>query len=173
MLHFRRLTVLVLCVCSLAAIAADKRRITEKDLFRFTWIADPQLAPDGSQVAFVRVTVADKKDDYDTAIWILPVKGGDPRPLTAGPRDTSPQWSPDGTQLAFVRSIETDGRRQPPQIYVLSMTGGEATQLTKLAKGTSRPTWSPDGKMIAFNSTTTADDIAKEQCKGGGAKDSP
>jgi len=116
--------------------------------------------------------VADKKDDYDTALWIVSTKGGEPRPLTAGPRDTSPQWSPDGTRLAFVRSVEKDGKRQPPQIYVLYMSGGEATPLTKLPKGASRPAWSPDGKMIAFNSTTTPDDMAKEQCKGGvGAKD--
>ncbi len=168
----RRPLLLLLCVCSLAALAADKRPITEKDLFKFTWIADPQLSPDGSQVAFVRVTVADKKDDYDTAIWLVPTKGGDPRPLTAGARDTSPQWSPDGTRLAFVRSVEKDGKHQPPQIYVLYMSGGEAAQITKLPKGASRPTWSPDGKMLAFNSTTTADDISKEQCKGGAARES-
>jgi dipeptidyl aminopeptidase/acylaminoacyl peptidase len=170
MVHLRRAVLLVLCVCSLVAFA-EKRPITEKDLFKFTWIADPQLSPDGSQVAFVRVTVADKKDEYDTAIWIVPTKGGDPRPLTSGPRDTSPQWSPDGTRLAFVRSVEKDGKRQPPQIYLLYMAGGEASQVTKLAKGASRPTWSPDGKLIAFNSTTTPEDIAKEQCKGGAARD--
>jgi dipeptidyl aminopeptidase/acylaminoacyl peptidase len=169
-MHLRRAFLFVLCFCSLAAFS-QKRSITEKDLFKFTWIADPQLSPDGSQVAFVRVTVADKKDDYDTALWIVSTKGGDPRLLTAGPRDTSPQWSPDGQRLAFVRSVEKDGKRQPPQIYVLYMAGGEATQVTKLPKGASRPTWSPNGKMIAFNSTTTADDIAKEQCKSGGAKD--
>jgi dipeptidyl aminopeptidase/acylaminoacyl peptidase len=168
MVHLRRAVLLVLCVCSLVSFA-EKRPITEKDLFKFTWIADPQLSPDGSQVAFVRVTVADKKDEYDTAIWIVPTKGGDPRPLTSGPRDTSPQWSPDGTRLAFVRSVEKDGKRQPPQIYLLYMAGGEASQVTNLAKGASRPTWSPDGKLIAFNSTTTPEDIAKEACKLRGA----
>ena len=169
MYRLRQTLFVALCLCSIVA-AAQKRSITEKDLFKFTWIADPQLSPDGSQVAFVRVTVADKKDDYDTALWIVSTKGGDPRPLTAGPRDTSPHWSPDGTRLAFARSIEKDGKRQPPQIYVLYMSGGEATQLTKLPKGASRPTWSPDGKMLAFNSPTSPEDIAKEQCKSS-AKD--
>src|SRR5204862_7912834 len=36
--------------------AADKRAITEKDLFDFVWIGDPQISPDGSRVAFVRVS---------------------------------------------------------------------------------------------------------------------
>ena len=166
----RRAAVVLLCLCSLA-LFAQKRSITEKDLFKFTWIADPQLSPDGSQVAFVRVTVSDKKDDYDTAIWVVSTKGGEPRALTSGPRDTSPQWSPDGARLAFVRSVEKDGRRQPPQVFLLYMSGGEAQPLTKLPKGASRPTWSPDGKLIAFNSTTAPEDLAKEQCKGGGVKE--
>ncbi len=161
-----RWVVLVLFSVCLAGLA-QKRPITERDLFQFTWIADPQPSPDGSQVAFVCVTVNDKKDDYDTAIWMVSTKGGDPRMLTAGPRDTSPQWSPDGTRLAFVRSVEKDGKRQAPQIYILPLSGGEAWQLTKLPRGASRPTWSPDGKTLAFNSTTNEEDLAKEACKAG------
>jgi len=51
------------------AIAAG-RPITETDIFRFTWVADPQISPDGRRVAFVRVTVNEKKDGYDTALLI-------------------------------------------------------------------------------------------------------
>ncbi len=43
---------------------AQKRNITEKDLFDFVWIGDPQISPDGSRVLFVRVTVNVKKDGY-------------------------------------------------------------------------------------------------------------
>ena len=41
---------------------AQRRAITEKDLFAFVWVADPQISPDGSQVAFVKVSVDEKKD---------------------------------------------------------------------------------------------------------------
>ena len=34
------------------ASQADKRGITEKDLFDFLWIGDPQISPDGSRVAW-------------------------------------------------------------------------------------------------------------------------
>ena len=65
-----RVLLLLLIVISLAAPAmAQKRSITEKDLFNFVWIGDPQISPDGARVAFVRVTVNDKKDGYNTAIW--------------------------------------------------------------------------------------------------------
>jgi hypothetical protein len=41
--------------------AAEKRFITENDLLKFTWIADPQISPDGTTVVFVRVTVNEKE----------------------------------------------------------------------------------------------------------------
>jgi hypothetical protein len=31
--------------------------IADTDLFKFTWIADPQISPDGSTVAFVLTVV--------------------------------------------------------------------------------------------------------------------
>ena len=60
----RILFILVAAFASLAAwpTAAERRPITENDLFKFVWIADPQISPDGSQVAFVRVSVDEKKD---------------------------------------------------------------------------------------------------------------
>jgi len=77
--------------------AAEKRAITEKDLFDFVWIADPQIAPDGSRVAFVRVTVNEKKLGYDTSIWTVAMDGTEqPHRLTNGNHDSSPRWSPDG-----------------------------------------------------------------------------
>src|SRR5215475_12527669 len=106
--------------------AQGKRFITEKDLFDFTWIGDPQVSPDGSTVAFVRVTVNQKKDGYDTSIWAVPANGGEPHRLTSGNRDSSPRWSPDGKYLAFVRITEKDGRPDGPQLFMLPMSGGDS-----------------------------------------------
>ena len=143
-------------------LAADKRAITDMDLFKFVWIADPQISPDGSRVAFVRVWVNQKADRYENALWIVPAGGGASRQITAGPRDSTPRWSPDGKTLGFVRSPEKDGRPQPPQIFLLSLDGGEARQLTDVPRGAGGFEWSPDGKTIAFSNT---DDGKKEQDK--------
>jgi Dipeptidyl aminopeptidases/acylaminoacyl-peptidases len=106
---------------------AEKRNITEKDLFDFVWIGDPQVSPDGSHVAFVRVTVNEKKEGYNTSIWAVPIAGGEePHQLTKGDHDSAPRWSPDGKFLLFLRATEKNGKPEPPQLAILPMTGGDS-----------------------------------------------
>ncbi len=169
---FRRitssLTMLLVIAMSLPApsLAADRRTIAETDLFKFVWIADPQISPEGSRVAYVRVWVNEKADRYETALWMAPTSGGAARQFTAGPRDTSPRWSPDGKTLAFIRSAEKEGKPQAPQIYRLSFDGGEAQALTDIPRGAGGYEWSPDGKTIAF--IGTEDSAQKPKMTEGG-----
>ena len=108
----------VICMALPASPAfAQKRNITEKDLWDFVWIGDPQISPDGSRVAFVRVNVNEKKEGYNTSIWSVPMTGGEePHQLTKGNHDSSPRWSPDGKYLVFLRATEKEGKPEPPQL---------------------------------------------------------
>ncbi|MEX1128426.1 MAG: S9 family peptidase [Vicinamibacterales bacterium] len=167
-----RTALLTALVCALAVPAAAQRRtITETDLLKFVWVADPQISPDGSQVAFVRVDVNEKADTYDTAVWIVRSDGSEPpRRLTGTTRDSAPRWSPDGGHLAFVRAAEQDGKVQPPQIYVLSMAGGEARAVTDIPHGAGNPVWSPDGRTLAFSSRAKPDDLTPKKADDKDAK---
>ena len=137
-----------------------KRLIAETDVTKFVWSADPQVSSDGRMVAFTRVDASEKKDEYETSIWIAATDGRTPpRRFTAGPRDSAPRLSPDGTLLAFVRVAEKDGKRLPPQLYLIPMWGGEPKAITDLPKGAGAAAFSPDGKTIVFTSTTTEEDI--------------
>src|SRR5436189_5842473 len=74
--------------------APEKRNITEKDLFNFIWIGDTQVALDGSRLAFVRITVNDKYDGYNTSIWAVSTDVNEvPHLLTSVERVSSPRWS--------------------------------------------------------------------------------
>jgi len=182
--------IFVVCIAAVSGAFAQKRNITEKDLWDFVWIGDPQVSPDGSRVAFVRVTVNDKKEGYNTSIWSVNLESGRPRPesgsasqaerregapapsageaprqLTKGDHDSTPRWSPDGKFLAFLRSTEKDGKPEPPQLAVLPMTGGDSFVFTDLPKGAGNPAWAPDGKSIAFTSETNEEDLAKQEKK--------
>src|SRR5437016_5876272 len=189
----------VICIVCIAAVSgafAQKRNITEKDLWDFVWIGDPQVSPDGSRVAFVRVTVNDKKEGYNTSIWSVNLESGRPRPesgsasqaerregapapsageaprqLTKGDHDTTPRWSPDGKFLLFLRGTEKDGKPEPPQLAMLPMAGGDSFVFTDLPRGAGNPVWAPDGKNIAFTSDTNAKDLAKQEKKK--AQESP
>src|SRR5438105_4567655 len=123
------------------------RPLELEDLHAIPFASDPQLAPDGSAVAYVLTTADREADRNRSAVWLVPASGGgEPRALTRGDADSAPRWSPDGTQLAFV-SKRGDG---PPQLFVLPTSGGEARKATDLALGAGQPMWSPDGSKIAF-----------------------
>jgi dipeptidyl aminopeptidase/acylaminoacyl peptidase len=154
---------LLFVVLALIALSAEARNITEKDIFKFNWVGDPQLSPDGSQATFVRITVNEKKDTYETAIWSVSTTPGSlPRRMTNGPRDNSPRWSPDGKTLAFLRSADPPAR---PQIYVIGAMAAEPRALTSFTRGVESFSWSPDGKSIAFSATTKPDDLDEKKKK--------
>jgi dipeptidyl aminopeptidase/acylaminoacyl peptidase len=162
----KRAIYLFVLITGISAAFAQKRNITEKDLWDFVWIGDPQVSPDGSRVAFVRVTVNEKKEGYNTSVWSVTTAGGEePHQLTKGDHDSTPRWSPDGKYLVFLRATEKDGKPEPPQLSILPMAGGDSFSFTDLPKGAGNPVWSPDGKMIAFTSDTNADDLAKQEKK--------
>src|SRR5882757_2260693 len=136
-------TVLLLVFISVSLLIspalAQKRNITEKDLFNFVWIGDPRISPDGSRIAYVRVTVSEKKDGYNTAIWMVSPATGETHQLTNGTRDSWPRWSPDGKYLVFVRVPEKDGKPDQPQLFMLTMAGGDSFQFTSLPRGAGQP----------------------------------
>ena len=154
------------------------RGITAEDLYRWKWVSDPQISPDGKRIAYVVKSVDQDAGEYRHAIWVVPTDGqvGDARRFTFGPKnDHTPRWSPDGKWLAFVSDREgpagKDAKeekaqgRGKSQIWVVPTDGGEARQLTFLKQGASRPVWSPDSTQIVFSSKMGGDDEDEEEGK--------
>ena len=120
------------------------RRITVADHLEWEDVGDPQLSPDGRQVAFTRRSVDKVNDKWDTAIWVMNADGSRQRSVIAG---TSPRWSPDGSKLLFIATGQPTGM----QLWVRFMDGDAGTtQLTRLTEAPTEPEWSPNGSQIAF-----------------------
>jgi TolB protein len=63
-----------------------------------SWHARPDASPDGSRIVYSSYLGRQWQQ-----LWLLPVSGGYPFPLTYGDYDnTSPRWSPDGRTIAFI-----------------------------------------------------------------------
>jgi dipeptidyl aminopeptidase/acylaminoacyl peptidase len=124
-----------------------------EDVYELVNAGDPQLAPDGSRVAYVVTRLDKEAGDYRSAIWIAPTDGsGEPVQFTAGEkRDGNPRWSPDGRLLAFVSNRGQD-KKAPGALYVIPAQGGEPRKLTDLKEGVDSVVWSPDSTRIAFTS---------------------
>ena len=63
-----------------------------------SWHARPDASPDGSRLVYSSYLGRQWQQ-----LWVLPVSGGYPFPLTYGDYDnTNPRWSPDGRTIAFI-----------------------------------------------------------------------
>jgi hypothetical protein len=104
-------------IVSLATgLAADlpENRLRLLDLFDLEFASEPQIAPDGSRVIFVRNCSDIMKDQRRSTLWSVAYDGSDLRPVTAGIDNIfSPRWSRDGKQLLY--AARRDGS---VQIYV-------------------------------------------------------
>ena len=147
--------VIAVLIPSVGSGVGVRRGMTEKDLFSFVWIADPQISPDGSQVAFVRVT----RRREEGLVRHGPLDREDRRQRAAAraherrPRDTSPALVA-RRPTAGLRPIGREGRARPSRRRSTSCRcrrresrGPSPTSRAARAM----PDWAPDGKTIAFS----------------------
>ncbi len=110
-------------------------------------VHDPQVSPDGSQVAHVVTTCNLDENTTIARIWL------DGTPVSAGPHDSQPRWSPDGRWLAF--TSRRGDKKGDATLHVLPVHGpGEVRTVCTLPEGIADITWSPDGSKIGFISRT-------------------
>ena len=101
-----------------------------------TWLS-VDVSPDGQTIAF----------DMVGEIWLLPMEGGDARPLTKGSGmalNFHPTFSPDGSKIAFIS--DRDGQ---DNVWVMDADGANPRQVSKQKHSRMfLPVWTPDGEYI-------------------------
>lgn len=119
-------------------------------------VADPALAPDGSQVVFTYGWVDQESLESRSQLRMLHLDQDTATPaleFTQGFQDGSPKFSPDGRAIAFLRP-DQGGRRQ---IWLIPADGGEARQLTSSPGNIIDLAWAPDSRRLVYSADTRPD----------------
>jgi dipeptidyl aminopeptidase/acylaminoacyl peptidase len=108
---------------------------------------DHVLSFDGSMLG-----ISDQSPGHggQSAVFTVPVTGGEPRMITRLSPSYFHSWSPDGKFLVY-----TGGRAGKFDIYKIPATGGDEIRLTDSEGLNDGPEYTPDGEYIYFNSTRT------------------
>ena len=139
---------------------AQKVPFNVNALLQIQRISEPQLSPDGRQVAFTVQTPDLDKNTRPKQIYIVPANGGSPRQLTLeGTQNERPRWSPDSKQIYFVSN-----RGGSSQIWAMDGDGSRARQVTKIVTEAGGLLLSPDGKKLVFTSDVYPDCGAEDAC---------
>lgn len=136
------------------SVAANAgQRFKPIEVFDLEYATDPQIAPDGKHVVYVRNFMDIMRDRRRSNLWIVDIESGDHRPITTGnTNEASPRWSPDGSRLLYLARV--DGSTQ---LFVRWMDTGQTAKLTNLTESARDIAWSPDGNMIAFTMRVPAE----------------
>jgi dipeptidyl aminopeptidase/acylaminoacyl peptidase len=148
-IYMRFVAVLAL---SVSCLCAQKRPLDVQAMLQFSRISEPQVSPDGKQVAFTVQTIDLDKNAKPRQIWTVPLDGGVPRQITRDGNNERPRWTPDSRSILFVSS-----RGGASQVWRMDPDGNNAKQLTSLATEASGVLLSPDGKWILFTSDVYPD----------------
>jgi dipeptidyl aminopeptidase/acylaminoacyl peptidase len=149
-----------------AVQATSNPFVSIEDLVALQIASEPQVSPDGLQIAYVVLKSDAEANTTRSSIWLVPALTGasgklqPPRQLTAEALNSvMPRWSPDGRWLAFLSD-----RSGSMQIYLLPLNGGEARQVSSLKQSVTEFCWRPDSHaLLAVSPWKTEDDQPTEQ----------
>jgi TolB protein len=124
---------------------------------------EPDYAPDGTRIAFVRdrrFVDAGASSGNMSALFVVNIDGTGLRRLTPWRMGLTgtPSWSPDGRLIVFRSDSAFDASDAPAQIFSIRPDGSDLRQLTFETDASSYwPSWSPDGTRIVFTRYTFGD----------------
>ena len=137
------------------------------DVFDLQWAADPEVSPDGRNIAYVRMGFDIKTDRARGSVWLVGVDGKNERPLSGAPTSGSPRWSPDGTRIAYIARA-ADGSAQ---LFMYWMASGISAPISNFTESPGGLAWSPDGRWLAFIDVRAAGAKAAESRVAGDAEE--
>jgi dipeptidyl aminopeptidase/acylaminoacyl peptidase len=129
------------------------------------------ISPDGRTIAFDRSPGAGLDDEYRTDIYVMPMSGGEPRPLVARPGiDHLPQFSPDGEWIAFQSAGGVHDWLHESALHVVSVVDGSSHVVSAgYDRSPNSYFWSADSRSIVFDGAwNTTEQLFRVNVDGSG-----
>src|ERR1700734_2352973 len=101
-LKFSAAALLALGAATIGYAQTAKPAFKPRDVFELQWAADPEVSPDGRNIAYVRMGYDVKTDRARGSVWLIGIDGKNERPLSGAPTSGSPRGSPDGSRIAYI-----------------------------------------------------------------------
>src|ERR1700727_819154 len=101
-IRFSAAALLALSFASPGFAQAAKPAFKPMDVFDLQWASDPEVSPDGRNIAYVRMGYDVKTDRARGTVWLVGADGKNERPLSGAPTSGSPRWAPGGTRIADI-----------------------------------------------------------------------
>jgi Tol biopolymer transport system component/DNA-binding winged helix-turn-helix (wHTH) protein len=120
--------------------------------------AEPAFSPDGSQLAFVRATIAGVSND----VYVMPTTGGQPRRLTFDHRPIvgPPAWTADGRDIIF-----SSTRGGPESLWRISVSGGTPRPIAGPIGEAGWPSIPPRGNKLVYEQVVAKFNVWKLDLK--------
>jgi dipeptidyl aminopeptidase/acylaminoacyl peptidase len=132
----------------------------------------PAWSPDGSTLAFTATNVVEKTDPNQPYrvtraiyrfnnvgyldntvqdVYVIPVKGGEPRNLTKNAwMNSDLRWSPDGQEILFQATLDPYSFDISSELRTVDLKGEIHPLVTRDWGDVGSADWTPDGKQIVF-----------------------
>jgi dipeptidyl aminopeptidase/acylaminoacyl peptidase len=113
---------------------------------------DVAVAPDGSEVCFVRNDDPVPAISTNAELYVVPLAGGAARKIAGSAGyDGGPRYSPDGAKIAFRAQMRAGYESDRWRLLVYDRKSGAATNLTEaFDRHVEGYAWSPDSKTLYF-----------------------
>lgn len=150
--------VVIMLVLVLSPLQALARTLQLTDLRSLATPSNPQISPDGRQIAFVLTRPDSIRNEYQTQLIVMDIATRAQSVKTRNLKEvTNPHWSPKGERVAFLARA-AKGDDTGSQVFVLSLRDGIVRQITHAPNGIDSYAWRPDGHAIAYDTADSPRD---------------